>query len=423
MSVESSLKPNIRPRSIYRLMFDRSIGGIFWGKLFTTTGMWMHSVIAAIVVFDHTGSALMVGFVSAAQYIPQLLLAPLSGALADRGYGWQQVLLGRLITVMASSGLAVLVFLGGLDGPAAVPLLLVASLVLGTGFAVGGSPLQAVVPDLVRPGELAAAMALNSAPMTVARVTGPIVGVLVVGPFGPGVALAISAACHLFFLALLFWSIQMPKTIGARRMKSSAGVFRIDLVTVIMLVTVAVAAAAAEPPLTLAPPLSAEYEMGSSGVAEMSIWFGVGAMLGVVTATPILRLIGVRWLVPIGLLLLALSSLGVAGASSWGMVTFVLAIGGVGFSWAVSAATTSIQARVPANIRGRVMAWWLVAYVGARPVGASALGLLADATSTRGGFMFAAAGAVIAAVLCVCTFSSASRRAGKGNKNVVFGYE
>jgi len=397
-----------RHRSLLRLAFDRSVGGIFWGKVFTTTGMWMHSVIAAVVVFDATGSALMVGIVTSAQFVPQLLLSPWAGALADRGHGVRQVMIGRVLCLVASTALAVAATLGALGGPYATALLFFASLLLGTGFAVGGAPMHAMVATMVQPAELPAAMALNSAPMTVARITGPIAGAFIIGPFGAAVAFVVAAACHVVFYVLLRWVIVFPSmeptpagTRADRRLRVDRGVFA-------LLLAVAVAVAVAEPSLVLAPALSREFGLGVDGVAAMSLAFGIGAAAGLGVAPPVMRRYG-EWLpVPGGLLLLGASCLVVGLVSDWSTVLIALGVGGIGFSLVVSAATTLVQRLVPDGIRGRVMAWWMISFVGARPLGAAIFGVSSDLTWVGGGF---AASAAVAIAVAAALALSIGRRA------------
>ena len=60
--------------------------------------VWIHNVVAAIVAFQVTDSVLIVGVVSAVQFGPQLLFAPLSGKFADRGNAAKQIVIGRLVT-------------------------------------------------------------------------------------------------------------------------------------------------------------------------------------------------------------------------------------------------------------------------------------------------------------------------------------
>lgn len=162
------------PRGALALMFDPVFGALFWGKMLSVVAVWTHSIIAAVVMYEATGSALMVGLVGVVQFGPQLILSPISGKWADTGNAGRQILLGRVLC-MAGSG-AVAIWLAaepGLQGfSAALPVLLGSTLV-GFGFVVGGPAMQSIVPDLIREGELSTAMALNSIPMTIGRILGP----------------------------------------------------------------------------------------------------------------------------------------------------------------------------------------------------------------------------------------------------------
>lgn len=60
-------------RGTMALLADRNFGGMFVGRLAATTGVWMHSVAAVIVVYAATGSSLPVGLVTFAQFAPQML--------------------------------------------------------------------------------------------------------------------------------------------------------------------------------------------------------------------------------------------------------------------------------------------------------------------------------------------------------------
>jgi hypothetical protein len=84
---------NVPPsgRPTHRLLVDPSFGPFFWTQMLSTIGIWVSNITAAILVFDLTGSALLVGLVSVAQFAPQVALGPWSGALADRGDRRRQI--------------------------------------------------------------------------------------------------------------------------------------------------------------------------------------------------------------------------------------------------------------------------------------------------------------------------------------------
>src|SRR5690606_33616461 len=106
-------------------------GALFWGKIFAVVAVWTHGIVAAIVMYDATRSALMVGMVGVVQFAPQLILSPTSGKWADTGNPARQILLGRVLCVAGSGSIAAWMFVQpGLTGlAAAVPVLLGTTLV------------------------------------------------------------------------------------------------------------------------------------------------------------------------------------------------------------------------------------------------------------------------------------------------------
>jgi hypothetical protein len=67
------------PRSTAAVLTDRNFSPFFVGNLTSNTGNWLFNVAAAVVVFQLTRSAFMVGLVSVAQFLPLVLLAPAAG--------------------------------------------------------------------------------------------------------------------------------------------------------------------------------------------------------------------------------------------------------------------------------------------------------------------------------------------------------
>src|SRR5690606_16455601 len=72
------------PRSGFAVIRDRNFGPFFVGNLTSNIGTWFQQVTSAIVIYDLTGSTFMVGMVGVSQFLPSLLLAPFTGAAADR---------------------------------------------------------------------------------------------------------------------------------------------------------------------------------------------------------------------------------------------------------------------------------------------------------------------------------------------------
>lgn len=391
-------------RSSYRLMFDSVFGPFFWGKVLSSAGIWVHNIVAAIVAFQVTGSALVVGVVSAVQFGPQLVFAPLSGKIADRGNAPAQIVLGRLITAVGSGGLALWIWLtSGADGlPGAVPVIM-ASLVVGLGFVVGGPAMQSIVPAMIRPGEMAAAMALNVVPMTVARAAGPALGAVVATQLGPAPAFALAASANVVY-GLVVAALPLPRG-GAPSdtdfsVRASLRHLREDPPLLLLLAGVAAVGIGADPSLTLAPAIAADLGDGSGLVGWLASAFGIGAGVGFVLFAPLHRWLGLARLSSGGLLLMAagLLALAVSGVPALALASF--GVSGVGMTLAFTSTTTLIQNRSPDALRGRIMALWFVGFLGSRPLAAGLNGFLADAFTVAAALVTTAAILATVAVLC-----------------------
>jgi MFS family permease len=392
-------------RNAIGLMFDRVFGALFWGRMFAVVGVWTHGIVAAIVMYDATRSALMVGLVGVVQFAPQIILSPTSGKWADAGNPVRQILLGRVFCVVGSGSIATWMFVQpGLQGAAiAVPILLGTTLV-GFGFVVGGPAMQSIVPNLIRDGELATAMALNSIPMTVGRIIGPATGAYLAAHVGPATAFTVSAVLHLVF-AIFLVAVRFPappsRVPGADyRVRVAVRYVVQDRPLLLALLAVTTVGIVSDPSITLAPSIADALGGGPSMVGTLSAVFGVGAAVGMAALALLRGRIASAFVSSIGMAALTLGSIVLAlGIQPW--VAFTgFALAGLGFGIAMTGLSTVVQERAPAELRGRIMALWLVGFLGSRPIAATVLGGTADLANVYVAFAVAAALSLIVTVLC-----------------------
>ena len=393
-----------RQRGPLALVVDRQFGALFWGKLLTATGVWVHSITAAIVVYQLSGSALYVGLVSVAQFAPQLLLTPLSGSLADRGNPVMQILLGRVVCLIGSGLLAAWFWVAGTAGAGAVSVL-VCSFIVGLGFVVGGPAMQSIVPTLVRRDELETAMALNTLPMTVARVGGPVVGAYIAANHSPAIAFAIAAATHAIFVVLIVVA-RIPRPPrrapgGDYTVRAALRHIRSDRPLVLLIIGVSAVALGAEPSMTLAPPLSSSLTGDQGIVGWLVAAFGVGAGIGFVLHSLMQSRTPTEYLPSVGLMLMAVGLLASALTPSVAVAVVSFAVAGVGFTYAMTSISTLMQRRAPDALRGRIMAVWLVGFIGMRPIAAALEGFLADTFSLVTAFAVTSALILAAGIACL----------------------
>lgn len=354
--------------------------------MLATVGVWIHNVAAAILVHRLTGSTLLVGAVSVGQFLPQLALAPWSGARADRHDRRRQALLGVAVSAGGSLGLALWAATGGLDASAGAAPVIVTAIVVGIGFALSGPAMQALVPALVRPSELTTAISMTSLPFTIARTVGPAAGALLITGAGPVATFAVAAAFGGIYLATL--ARVRPRPVEAadgadRDLLAGWRLARADRGLGLAILAVGVIGIGADPVITLTPALAEAVGAGETFVGTLASAFGAGAALGFVVLGRVRQRLGLEATGTAGLALLAVAMLAAAIAPGTATALAAFTLGGVGMSLSLPTFTALVQRSTPEAVRGRVMALWSIAFLGSRPLTASITGVVADVASVR----------------------------------------
>ena len=388
------------PARSRRQLLWTPVGAISLGKVLSTLAVWTTNVAGAILVYELTASAFLVGLVSVAQFTPQLVLTPWSGARADRSDRLVQLLTGTTIAWLGTVLLAVWALTVGFTDQRDAFVVVAAAGLIGMGFAVNGPANSALLPALVRRSELADALALSSLPMIVARSTGPAFGALLYLTFGPSVTFGLAALLHVSFIGVLLQIrrrvVLAPRTSAAgsdRRIRAGLAYLRRSPRTVLLLLGVGTIGVGADPITTLTPSLSAELGTDAGFVGTLASTFGVGAAVGFVVLSRMRLTFGVHRLGAIGLALMGLGTV-VAGVAPvpW-LAVAGMSLSGVGMTFALNTFTTLIQTDVPDLLRGRVMALWSMAFLGSRPATALLSGWMTDAVGVR--VAMALSGAII----------------------------
>src|SRR5215467_316729 len=173
---------------------------LFWiGQLISQIGTWMQSVAQAWLVLELTKSPLQLGFVSALQFTPVLLLSPVGGVLSDRFAKRRVLLISQTAMQLQAFVLAALVWSGRVQYWHVAVL----ALIYGLGRAIDIPARQAYITDLVGRADLANAVALNSVVFNCARVIGPAVAGLLIARFGVALAFFLNGWSFVAVLAAL----------------------------------------------------------------------------------------------------------------------------------------------------------------------------------------------------------------------------
>ena len=359
------------------------------GQLVSLTGTWMQRVAQDWLVLELTNSGTARGIVTALQFLPSLLFGLWGGLLADR-YDKRKLLLAT------QTGLAlVALILGVLDVTGIVQYwqVLVLALALGLVSAIDSPVRQSFVVEMVGPDDLTNAVGLNSTIFNSARILGPAVAGVMITAIGTGwafVANGISSIAVLTGLALMRPAELRPSpAIDRIRGQLRAGLHyvrqRQDLLLTMVLVFV-VGTFGLNFQITTALLAKQVFHRSATGYGLLSTALAVGACVGAVLATRR------RTRPSLLFLLLAATAFGLleilAGSMpGFGATALMLVLVGLAMLTFTTAANSSVQLGVEATMRGRVMALYLMCFLGGTPIGAPIVGWIANTVGPRWGMI------------------------------------
>src|SRR6202171_2680043 len=226
------------------------------GQIISTVGTWMQSVAMPWLALELTGSALLVGLVLAAQFLPVLVGGPLGGVIADR-YSKRNVLLATQSLFMAPS---FFLFVVSATGHAQYWMVVVAAVATGTINLFDVPTRQSFVIEMVGRQDLMNATALNSSGCNASAMIGPAVAGLVIAAVGVPICFLAISVSYLAAIAALLLMRDLPHVVTQhheqpflKRIAEGAAYARREPVVGMLLIAVAVFSLFAMNRLTLIP--------------------------------------------------------------------------------------------------------------------------------------------------------------------------
>ena len=370
---------------------------LFLAHAVSRAGDAFNTVALVVLVFRLTGSGLGVAGTVAFEVLPVLVLGPVAGLVVDRYPRRQVMVAADLARAVLAAALAV--------SHSSVALAYAVAFGLSTGTVLFNPAASSLVPDVVEGDELVDAnTALWTAAVVAQVVLAPAAGGLI-ALTGVGPAFAVNAASYVLSAALLRGSTAgrtpadaTPGAGGWSRVGAGVATVRRHPLLARLAVVQVLAALSAGATGGLLVVLAAEWlEVGPSGFGALLSAIGVGAAAGPLLLRKRIRASDRRWLFGpfvlrggVDLTLAAVGQPVVAGVA--------LAAYGVGTSTGMVAYQSTLQAEVPAEVRGRAFAFFDVLWNGSRLASLGLGGVLADAVGIRavyvlGGTLLLAAGA------------------------------
>jgi MFS family permease len=338
---------------------------VWFATLVSNLGSWMHLVAASWLMTSLTASAALVALLQSANALPSFLLAVPGGAMADvfdrrrlilLTQGWQLLVAGLLGVLTVTDAV----------GPWA---LLGLTALLSAGAVLGQPAFAAITPELVDADEVPAAIALGSVTVTAAQAVGPAVGGLLVAAAGPGAVFFLNAASFVAVLiAVTRWRRPAPvSTLPAEHVLSATRTGLRYMLNAPEFGAVLVRAAAFVMAFSAVPALLAvvtRTRLAGSATAY-GLLLGVAGAGGIAGAVllPRLRLrTGPDTLVVAATGAYAVTLLAIGLARSVAALAPFLLLGGFAQMAVMSSLNIAVQRVLPAWIRGRGLAVFMLTF-------------------------------------------------------------
>jgi MFS family permease len=395
----------VGPAAAFALIRRRSFGPYFVGNALSASGTWFQNLAAALLIYRQTHSALLLGVLNFAQFLPILLLAPWAGGASDRFNRRRLLFVTQSVAIVLSGGLGLLAWYD-LAPPAVV---IADAIALGIVSAFSAPAQQAMIPQLVEQHEVPTAVALNSMTFNLARAVGPATAALAVEYLGIPAAFGLNALSYLVFICALVMIGPQAQELAdgsVSHLRASVDLLRRRPQLIVFLVIVAAVGFASDPVNTLAPAWAHAFGEKDTTAGYIIGVFGAGAVTaGLVVAG---RVGGSRRRMFATLLLLG-GGLVAFSLSPWLELALpFLFVAGFGYLASNTHATSRLQLGVDPWERGRIMALWSVAFLGLRPFASILDGAIAAAFGVR------VAGVVLALPALGCAVWMAVRARSRG---------
>jgi MFS family permease len=394
----------VRLGTMFRSLTVRNFRIFSTGQLVKLIGVWAQFIAQDWLVLQLSGnSATALGLVSALQFLPVLLLSLYGGRLADR-YDKRKL----LIAVNAMFAVATLL-LGGLVITGTVALWQVFGFAAITGIvnSIETPVRQSFVSELVELELLPNALSLSAATFNSARIIGPAIAGVAIGWFDVGpVFLADAALCTAPLFALV--RLRPEELFRGDPAKGAPGDTSIldglryvwrrnDLLVPILLVLV-LGTFAFNFPVNLAVLAKTVFHAKASTFGLLSTALAIGALIGALASTGRRTRPSGTVVIAAGAVFGALETI-VGFAPTFLTAAILLVPTGFFMIYFAQAANQRVQLGTEAGYRGRVMAVYVLVFMGTTPLGAPLTGWCAQHIDPRSGLWVGGAVSFTAALI------------------------
>ena len=397
-------------RETFSSLYIRNYRLYYIGQIISNSGTFMQSVAQAWLILQLTHSGVALGLTSTLQYLPFLVLGPYGGVLADR-FPKRKI----LYVTQSVAGLLALI-LGALVVTGLVQVWMVYALAFCLGLVtVFDNPArQTFYVEMVGAEQLKNAVTLNSILVNLSRIIGPALGAALIASLGLAPCFLINGLSYVMVVIMLAMmradELQITPPLPHARGQVLEG-FRYVLSTprigFTLLIMAIIGTLTYEFHISLALLAQSTFKGDAASYAFLAACMGMGATAGgIVFASR--KDIRFPSLVS-ACFLFGLAVLGAAFMPSLvttGLVMVLVGIFSINFS---TLGNSLLQLESSPQMRGRVMAFWSIAFLGSTTIGAPLVGWFAQVAGPRYGLALGGGAALVGAALGAVTLRKKER--------------
>ena len=395
-------KNSSRYKIIFRSLKYRNYRLFFSGQGISLIGTWMQRIAMPWLVYQMTGSALLLGVVSFAGQIPTFVLSPFAGVLTDRLNRYHVLLVTQIASLIQASILAWL----ALSGTIQIWQIIVLSVVLGCINAFDVPSRQSFVIDMVgRKEDLGNAIALNSLMFNGARIIGPSLAGIILVSTNEGVCFLINAISYIFVIGSLL-SMKINLVVVRKKSSEIFNELREGLSYTFgfspirhLLILLGIVSLMGMSYSVLMPVFAKEILQGDSHTYGFLMGAaGVGALLGAIFLASRETVLKLGRIIPAAALLFGTGLIVLSFTNIFSLSMVLMVFIGLGMMLQTAASNTVLQTITEDDKRGRVMSFYTMAVMGTAPFGSLMAGALAKSIGTRYTILFGGVVTIIGAL-------------------------
>ena len=365
----------------WRALRHRNFRLFFGGQSISLIGTWMTRIATSWLVYRLTGSALLLGTVSFAGQIPTFLFAPFAGVLVDRLDRRQVLVWTQTLSMVQSLALAALT----LSHHVTIHWILALSVLQGIVNAFDMPGRQAFMVKMVEDrNDLSNAIAINSSMVNMARLVGPSLAGMLIAVTSEGWCFLIDGISYLAVIASLLMMrldgplVKREATSALTELKAGWTYVSGFVPVRTILLLFAVVSLMGMPFVVLMPIFAARVLHGGPHTLGFLMGsMGVGALVSALALAARKSVRGLVRMIPMAACVFGLGLIGFGLSRNFWLSMVMVFVAGAGMMQGMAGSNTVIQTIVSEDMRGRVMSYYTMAFMGMAPFGSLLAGSFA----------------------------------------------